>query len=124
MNKVSDLYQINGKPMLAPDAGVEMSFEDLDSADSGRDESGFMHRVVLRHKVGVWSFSYSHLTKDEYAYMLSVLPQSGSFTFTYPMLSDNTKSETTTAYVSKYGIAWQSARTGEYRNLKFSIIEC
>lgn len=124
MNKVSDLYQINGKSMLCPDAGVEMSFEDLDSADSGRDETGFMHRVVMRHKVGVWNFSYSHLTQAEYAYMLSILPNAGSFTFTYPVLSDTTKSQTTTAYLSKYGITWQSARTGEYRNLKFSIIEC
>ena len=124
MNTLTELYQINGKPMLAPDAGVEMSFEDLDSADSGRDETGFMHRVVMRNKVGVWNFCYSHLTQGEYAYMLSILPNTGSFTFTHPVLSDSTQSETTTASLSKYGIVWQSARTGEFRNLKFSIIEC
>ena len=38
--------------MLAPDEGVEMSFEDLDSADAGRDEAGYMHRSVVRYKVG------------------------------------------------------------------------
>lgn len=123
MNTLSELFQINGKPMLAPDAGVEMSFEDLESGDSGRDESGFMHRIVVRHKLGVWSFAYSHLTKEEYAYMLSILPE-GSFTFTHPQLGDNTKSETTRAYISGYGITWQSARTGQYRDLKFSITQC
>ncbi len=124
MNTLSDLFQINGKPMLAPDAGVEMSFEDLDASDSGRDEAGYMHRIVVRHKVGVWSFTYSHLTQAEYAYMLSILPKAGSFTFTHPALSDSTQPEETTAYLSQYGIAWQSARTGDYRNLKFNIIEC
>ena len=124
MRTVSDLYQINGKPMLAPDAGVEMSFEDLESDDSGRDESGFFHRVVTRNKVGVWDFTYSHLTREEYSYMLSILPQEGHFIFTHPVLSDNTKSETTTAYLSGYSITWQSARTGAYRDLKFSIVEC
>ena len=124
MNTLTELYLINGKPMLAPDEGVEMSFEDLDAAESGRDAAGYMHRVVVRRKVGVWNFSYSHLTQEEYAYMLSILPTEGSFTFTHPMLADCTKSETTNAYISRYGITWRSARTKDYRNLKFSIIEC
>lgn len=124
MRVASDLYQINGKPMLAPDAGVEMSFQDLESRDSGRDESGFLHRIVMHNKAGVWGFTYSHLSREEYSYMLSILPEEGHFIFTHPVLSDNTKSETTTAYLAGYNITWQSARTGEYRDLKFSIIEC
>lgn len=124
MNTLSDKYQINGKPMLAPDADVEMSFEDLEASDSGRDEAGFLHRIVVRHKMGSWSFVYSRLTQEEYAYMLSILPQSGSFTFTHPKLSDCTQSESTTAYLSQYGIVWHSARTKDYRDLKFSINEC
>lgn len=121
---LTELYQINGKPMLAPDAGVEMSFEDLDSSESGRDESGFMHRIVVRNKVGSWNFSYSHLTEAEYAYMLSILPGSGSFTFTHPAPGDSTRTQETAAYLSQYGIVWHNARTGEYRNLKFRIIQC
>ena len=124
MNTKTNLYQIDGKAMLAPDAGVEMSFEDLDSPDSGRDESGIMHRIVVRHKVGVWNFSYSHLTQEEYAYMLSILPKSGCFSFTHPKLEDCTKTESCTAYLSGYSIMWQSARTKDFRNLKFSIITC
>ncbi len=124
MNTVTDLYQIDGKSMLAPDMGVEMSFADLDSADSGRDQSGVMHRIMVRSKVGVWNFCYSFLTQEEYAYMLGILPKTGHFTFTYPKPEDCTQTETCTAYLSGYSIVWQSNRTKLYRNLKFSIIAC
>lgn len=121
---LTELYQIDGKPLLAPDAGVEMSFQDLDAAESGRDESGFMHRILVRSKVGVWNFSYSHLTEAAYRYLLSVMPAGESFTFTYPAPGDSSRLLTTTAYLSQYGVVWQDARTGQYRNMKFSIIEC
>lgn len=117
------LYQINGKPMPVPDEGVEMSFEDLDSAQSGRDESGFMHRIVVRSKVGVWNFTYSWLDEETYRYLLSILPEEGVFTFTYPDQKQDGAAKTT-AYLSRYGISWHNARTNTYRNLKFSIIEC
>ncbi len=120
---LSDLYQINGKPMPVPDEGVEMSFEDLDSAQSGRDEAGFMHRIVVRSKVGVWNFTYSWLDAETYRYLLSILPEEGVFTFTHPT-PDDRGSASTTAYLSRYGISWHNARTNTYRNLKFSIIEC
>lgn len=124
MNTVSDLYQIDGVPMLAPDEGVSMSFEDLDGADAGRDEAGFMHRSVVRYKVGVWNFVYSHLTHEEYGYMLSLMPKSGTFTFSYPDPLDPSLRKTCKAYLSSFGITWHSAKTNEYRNLKFSIIQC
>ena len=124
MNTLTGLYKIDEKSMLAPDAGVEMSFEDLDSADAGRDEAGFMHRGLVRSKVGVWNFVYSHLTGQEYAYMLSILPKGGTFTFTYPDPLDPTVAKSCTAYLSGFGITWHSAKTNSYRNLKFSIIEC
>lgn len=121
---LTELYQIDGMAMVAPDADVKMSFEDLDGAQSGRDESGFMHRILVRRKVGVWEFSYSHLTRQEYAYMMSILPQGGSFLFTHPGRQDSTVPEQTRAYISRYGVVWHSARTDSYRNLTFSVIEC
>lgn len=124
MNTLTELYQIDSKPMLAPDADVEMSFEDVDSPDSGRDESGVMHRIMLRNKVGVWNFCYSRLTQEEYAYMLSILPKTGCFSFTHPKQEDCTQTESCTAYLSCYSVIWHSARTKDYRNLKFSIIAC
>ncbi len=124
MNTLTDLYQINGKKLLAPDQDVEMSFEDIDAADAGRDESGYMHRHVVRSKLGVWNFVYSHLTQEEYSYLLGLMPTDGTFTFTYPDPADLTKRKNTTAYLSGYGVVWHSARTKDYRNMKFSVIEC
>ena len=122
MNTVTELFKINGAPMLAPDAGVEASYSDLDSADSGRDESGFMHRLVVRHKVPSWQFCYTHLTAEEYAYLRSILPREGTFLFTYP--NENGEPEEVEAYISKYTVLWQDLNRGSYRNLKFSIIGC
>ena len=48
MRPFTNLFLINGKPMLAPDADVGVSYTDLDANDSGRDESGYMHRIVMR----------------------------------------------------------------------------
>ena len=117
-------YLIDGKPMPLPDQQVEMSFEDLDHPEAGRDEAGFMHRLVARYKVGSWGFTYSYLTQQTYRELLQLLPQSGSFVFSYPDPMDPEQYRHTVAYLSKYGICWQDAATGLYRNLKFSIIEC
>ena len=122
MNTVTELFKIDGKAMLAPDAGVEVSYSDLDAADSGRDEAGFMHRLVVRHKIPSWQFSYSHLSREEYAYMRYILPGTGTFTFTYP--NENGEPEEMEAYLSKYTVHWENLRLGDYRNLKFSIIGC
>ena len=81
MRAKTNLFQINGVPMLAPDAEVVSSFEDLDASDAGRDESGFMHRIVVRYKVGSWKFEYSHLTEEEKAYMESLFPDADTFLF-------------------------------------------
>ncbi|MBQ3252161.1 MAG: hypothetical protein IJB02_02840 [Oscillospiraceae bacterium] len=117
-------YLIEGIPMPLPDQEVQMSFEDLDHADAGRDEAGFMHRLVARYKVGSWDFVYSHLTQQTYQQLLQLLPQSGSFVFSYPDPMNPDQYKHTVAYLSRYGITWRNAATGLYRNLKFSIIEC
>ena len=122
--RLSDMYQINGVPLLLPDQDVTMGCEDMDSQDAGRDESGYMHRMVARYKVCNWEFTYSHLTQQEYSYMLGLLNCPETFTFTYPDPADPNTTLQTQAYLSRYGISWHNARTGHYRNLKFSIIEC
>ena len=121
---LTELYKIDGKPVVPPDGDIGMSFEDLDSPQSGRDESGFMHRLPVRKYVGVWEFSYSHLTREEYGYMMSILPQGGSFLFTHPGRQDSSKPEQTRAYISRYSVSWHNAKSDSYRNLNFSIIQC
>lgn len=117
-------FFVDGQPMLPPDADMELSFEDLDGASAGRDESGVMHRVILRHKVGSWSFCYSHLSREEYAYMEDLFAGKAHFQFTFPSLTRQGETTTVTAYRSRLGIGWHNASTGQFRNYKFTIIEC
>ncbi len=124
MRGTTNRFTVNGKPMLVPDADVSMNYEDLDSADAGRDESGVMHRIVKRYKVGSWGFSYSHLTEEEKQYMESLFPNAPTFTFGHPGRKNANVHETTTCYRSKYGISWKNAKTGLWSGYSFNIIEC
>ena len=118
------LFTVNGQPFWAPDADVSMSFEDLDGAEAGRDESGFMHRQVVRHKVGTWNFQFAAITEAQRQYMEGLFPQEGTFLFGYPDPRDASQTAYCVAYRSKYGISWRNAKTGDWRNYSFSIIEC
>ena len=124
MRKTLDAFLINGKPVLCPDAGVEMSYEDLDDADSGRDECGVMHRLPVRYKVGSWRFSYSHLTEEEKQYMENLFPDAAEFEFTHPHRQNGERPVTGKAYRSQYSISWKNARTGLWSNYGFKVIEC
>lgn len=121
---LTDLFQVNGKHMLAPDEDMEMSYEDIDSADSGRGEDGVMHRIVVRYGVGKWSFTYSAITDEDYQYMESLFPSEGTFEFAHPSRSNASNIERSTCYRSKSSLSWHNARKGMWRNYKFNIIEC
>ena len=124
MRNKTNVFLINGKPMLAPDEKVQVSYEDLDGSDSGRDEMGFMHRTVLRYKVPVWSFSYQFLTEEERQYMESLFSKEPSFIFTCPSEENAAVSREIPCYRSKYAISWRSARTGLWMGYSFQIIAC
>lgn len=115
-------YKIDGEPMLAPDQDVSLSYADLDSSDSGRDESGVMHRIVVRHRVATFGFNYSVLTAKEYEYMRSLLDGKTEFMFTYKDL--NGEFVKTKAYCSNDSITYHNAQLKVYKNFKFNIIEC
>lgn len=120
----TNIFRINGKPIFAPDEDVAVSYSDLDADDSGRDESGYMHRIVVRYKLGTWSFEYSHITEEEKRYMETLFGDTPDFDFTHPDRLNANKEVTVKAYRSKYGLSWHNARTGQWRNYKFNIIEC
>ena len=124
MRKTTDLFKINGTPMLVPDAEVTMSFSDLDSEESGRDESGYMHRVVVAYKVGTWSFTYSNLTENEKKYMDYLFPNTPEFDFTHPDRKNTNVLKTSRCYRSNYGLSWKNAKTGLWKNYSFNIIAC
>lgn len=120
----SDMFQINGVRLLIPDRDVTMQMEDLDAPESGRDDSGYMHRIVLRSKLKSWDFTYSCLTQQEYGYMRGILNCPKTFTFTFPDPADPQKRQSVQAYLSEYGVVWHNAHTGLYKNLKFRVVEC
>lgn len=124
MRALTELYQIDGRPMPVPDADPDLSFTDLDASDSGRDESGVMHRIVVREKVGSWGFVYSSLTDEEYAYLTGLFAGKVTFAFTHPRPGSSAETQVSTCYCSSYSIAWHNARRGLWRNLKFNIIQC
>lgn len=124
MRNTTELFMINGKPILLPDAGVDVSYEDLDSADSGRDESGVMHRIPVRFKVGSWTFSYAQLTEAEKNYMENLFPEEADFQFTHPDRQDSSQPVTIRAYRSKYSLSWKNAKTGLWSKYGFTIIAC
>ena len=79
---------------------------------------------LLREKVSTWPIAYSCLTDDEYKYIIGLFAGKATFQFTHPKAGSSTETETTTCYCSKYGIAWHNAKTKQWKNLKFNIIEC
>lgn len=123
MRPTTDLFTVNGKPLLAPDEEVAVRYEDLDAADAGRDQAGVMHRVVVRYKVASWVFTYSHLTEAEKQYLESLFPEAPTFRFTHPSRQDASVTETSTCYRSQVGMAWRSAATGLWSGYSFHIIE-
>ena len=124
MRKTITLFQVNGKPILVPDAPVGISYEDVDSSDAGRDESGYMHRVMVRNKVGVWSFTYHNLTEAEKNYMENLFGSASVFQFTHPDRIASSQMVTTQCYRSKYNLSWRNSKTGLWSNYSFNVIEC
>ena len=115
-------FQIDDDPILVPDADVKLEPTDLDSEESGRDENGFMHRIVLRHDVKTWSLNYAILSGDDYRYMESLFAGKDHFEVKYRDRDGNPA--TCTAYRSKHSITVHNARKGVYKNYAFNIIEC
>lgn len=117
MRKKTTLFLIDSQPMLAPDENMQVSLADVEAADSLRDESGFLHRFMVRQGVGKWVFSYRTLTRQEYDYMESLFADKATFVFTHP-------DGETVAYRSNHSIVWHCATMGQYRDYQFSIVAC
>ncbi len=115
-------FLIDGAPILAPDAGLSVQLTDLDSPDTGRDESGVMHRLVVRRRVHSWELNYTQLTEGEYRYMESLFAGKTAFTLTYR--DPGGERAQCTAYCSGSSVAWADAVTGRCCGYKLHIAEC
>lgn len=114
--------QIDEKPILVPDCDIAIECTDLDDADSGRDETGVMHRIVLREGVKTIQLSYTSLTMENYRYMESLFKGKPEFVVDYR--DENGEVTQFTAYRAKHGIVIRDAKRGLCKNYKFSLIEC
>lgn len=121
--RTTDLFTIDGKPILVPDGNLAFSEEDVETLDSGADENGLYHRFVLRRNVPSWDFSYSRLSREEYAYMEGLFGQKDTFTFAFESPYNGVRQEIT-AYRSKHSILWHCAADGQFRDYRFRIIAC
>jgi len=113
---------IDGKPVLVPDEDIAVEYTDLDAEESGRDESGVMHRIVARRGVMKISLPYSMVTREEYLYMESLFAGKSVFTLTYR--DHDAQAAQRQCYRSNHGLTIRNAKTGMYKNYKCSIIEC
>ena len=119
----TDLFTVDGQPMLVPDGNLSMQEEDVVSSDSGWDESGVYHRFCVRKDVKSWDFSYSRLSREEYAYIEELFAGKNTFDFGFASALDGSR-KVVTAYRSKRSILWHSAADGQFRDCRFRITEC
>ena len=121
MRKLYHGFRVDGSPLLVMDADMEISVEDLDSSESGRDESGTMHRIVLAEKTIV-TIHYSILTLREYKYIMSLFRGKADFWFTW--MDENGNLRSYKAYCSKRTATLHNRKLGIYKNMSLKIIEC
>lgn len=123
MRGTTDLFLIDGQPIVVPDSNLKLQLQDLESSDSGRDESAVMHRFLARQGVGRWTFSYKEITAEEYAYMELLFADAAEFLFTRPDTRTGAQ-VTTKCYRSGHRIGWSNAAAGQFQNYQFEIAEC
>ena len=123
MREKTDLFLIDGQPMLAPDENLQMTAEDIETADSVRDESGFLHRFMTRQGVGKWKFTYAQLSGEEYAYMERLFGDKETFQFTYTHCATG-EIRVITAYRQAHTVLWQSAANDRFRDYTFTLVAC
>lgn len=121
------LLQIDGQPLPEPTSPAEINFTDQESKDSGPDESGVYHRIILRFGVLSCTLTYDYLDNADCAYLMRLLQNKTTFQFTCPVSSDDTDvshTVTRTCYCSNCGAALQRLQHGVWRNMSLKIQEC
>lgn len=89
------LLQINGQALPTPTESPTITFTNISSSDSGRDEGGYYHQEIIRSGVLSCSLQYSYLSNSDAAYLLQLV-SAGSFTFTCPAPNSGTETQTLT----------------------------
>ena len=118
----TNIYQINGNPMPAPDENVQMRYEDMGD-QSLMDESGFLHKNALRRGVTTWVLHYSSLPRQQRDYLMGLL-EGNTFYFTHPGRLNPAFPEESLCYLAGCSENLQSAVTGVYRDVTVTVRQC
>ena len=121
MRKLYHGFKVDGSPLPVMDADIEVSVEALDSSESGRDESGVMHRIVIAEKTIV-TIHYGTLTLREYKHIMSLFRGKAEFCFCW--IDENGVLIKYQAYCSKLTATIHNRKLGIYKNMSLKIIEC
>lgn len=110
-------YYIDGVPLPLPSGGVKLRRSDLESGESGLDESGFYHKDVLRQGLGRWELSYRDLTPGAYAGLLALLPKQSTFLFSHG-------EQTTQCCMEDVTAKCRRSLQGDVYDLQLTVAEC
>ena len=115
-------FQIDGQPVPVPDADLSVEVVDLEAEDSGYDESGVLHRFLVRKQVHCITLLYDVLSREEYHYLRALVGGKDTFSVQYRGV-DGQPSELI-GYCTGLQAALHNAKQGIYKGLKLVIREC
>ncbi len=103
--------------------GATFSVQDIDSAQSGRNQEGDMLRDRVATKVK-WQLTFPPLSRAMMAALLAAISNE-TFEFTYPDPRKATGTTTSTCYVGDRTVPVYSLADGMpmWKNVSFSVIE-
>ena len=114
--------QIDGQPVPVPDADLSVEVLDREAEDSGYDESGVLHRFLVRRQVRSITLLYDVINREEYRYLCALVGGKDTFLVQYRD-ADGQPSELI-GYCTGLQTALHNAKQGIYKGLKLVIREC
>ena len=119
---LTNIYEINGAAMVAPDEDVVIRYENA-GEQSLMDEGGFLHKKALRRGITTWQFTYACLSRQQRDQLMGLFG-ADTFWFTHPDRLDPQKSDRSLCYLESCSECLQSVAEETYRNVKLTIRQC
>lgn len=114
-------WKVDGVELPTPNADVGCSESDLDAEGSGRDELGYMHRIVIRHRVKKWSFKYKTINEEKYEKIKDIFDRKADFLLEF--FVDGKQISETRAYSSGIRYSIHNIVKKTYKGVSFDLIE-
>lgn len=120
----SGTYVMNGIDLPEPAInGATFSVQDIDSAATGRNQSGTMIRERVATKIK-WQLTFPPMTRKMASKLLSAISEA-SFGFSYPDPMDETETVTKTCYAGDRSVPIYTFVNGlpMVKGVSFNVIE-